>query len=641
MSFDAGAITGKLVLDINNWTQNVAKVKSDTKSLEGAILRNSAQIRTMGLALTGVGAGITLVNKKLVGLAMVAQESENLFRESMEDMAESATAWSKSLSSALGLNEYEIRKTVGTFNVMIKSMGLAENTAYDMSKALTQLSYDMASFYDLDPSVAFQKLQSGISGEVEPLKRLGIIVNETTIKTWALTNGLIEQGQQLTEQQKIWARFNVIMEATKKAQGDMFRTQNSLTNLVRRFNSQMQQLGVNLGNTLLPALTSFTLGLVKITSAVSDFAQKHQTLTKAIVITTAAFGLLAATAGPIITLLPGLAAAAAAAGTTLGAFAGGLAAKFGLLAGAVTAVVLAFENFDHIKTAFFAFAEGMNNIIAFLIDNLAGLYDMLGKIPLIGDAYQEVADGLRAVSVEVSKNADLMAKKTTESMLKTREASKSTFEEMRVDIALTSEDFGKMIEDMNAGMQSIELESKTPLQEWRDSLKSSFDWAKGTAEMTYSSMKSSFSSIFVDGFNGELKSAEDYFKNFMDSIMRGLADMLAQWISMKLIMGLTGGALGGLPTGGPTPAGSFAEGIDVVPSTGIYKLHAGEKVTPKYDNMNSQGAKEQDLTIYNMITTETVARAMQTKEGSDAIINVINMDSIRNGASKRTIKPRG
>jgi hypothetical protein len=188
---------------------------------------------------------------------MDAVESENLFSVSMGKMADSARKWSVEFGKSLGLNDYNIRKNVGTFNVMLTSMGLTEKAALDMSEGLTQLGYDMASFYNIPIEDAFQKLQSGISGETEPLKRLGILVNETTVKNWALTHGMLKQGEQLSETGKVMARYGVIMDATSKAQGDLARTADSPANKLRMLQEQLQKAAIDLGTALLPAVQSF------------------------------------------------------------------------------------------------------------------------------------------------------------------------------------------------------------------------------------------------------------------------------------------------------------------------------------------------------------------------------------------------
>ena len=123
-----------------------------------------------------------------------------------------------------------------------------------MSEGLTQLSYDIASFYNLKPEEAFEKLKSGISGESEPLKELGILVNDTTTKTYAYTHGIAKQGEQLTEAQKVQARYGSILQATKNAQGDLARTIDSPTNKLRIMKEQAQQIGIQFGQFLIPIL---------------------------------------------------------------------------------------------------------------------------------------------------------------------------------------------------------------------------------------------------------------------------------------------------------------------------------------------------------------------------------------------------
>ena len=122
MSFDIGAIMGTLVLDSNKWDKAIDRAKKDAKSFEGAILRNERRVKQFGLALGVAGAAITAMNVKLVQLAAGAEESENLFEVSMGKMADSAREWSVELSRSLGLNQFEIRKSVGVLNVMLREL---------------------------------------------------------------------------------------------------------------------------------------------------------------------------------------------------------------------------------------------------------------------------------------------------------------------------------------------------------------------------------------------------------------------------------------------------------------------------------------------------------------------------------------
>ena len=202
-------------------------------------------------------AGLIGIGTAATKMAMDVQESENLFEVSMGNMASATRKWSNELSDALYLNQYEVRRNVATLNVMLSSMGLTEQAAADMSKRLTELTYDMSSFYNLKPEEAFQKLQAGISGEAEPLKRLGILINETTIKAYAMSHGIGDATGQLTEQQKVMARYGAILEATQKAQGDLQRTLDSGTNIFRSTKALIIENAVAFGQALLPKVQEY------------------------------------------------------------------------------------------------------------------------------------------------------------------------------------------------------------------------------------------------------------------------------------------------------------------------------------------------------------------------------------------------
>lgn len=232
-------------------------------SASSGLERFSKAASGLGSTLSRASVALGLVATPLIGIgvasikmAMDAVESENLFEVSMGEMAGAARQFSEELRNQLGLNAFEVRKSVGTLNVMVSSMGIGKDAAFTMAKGLTQLSADMASFYNLKPDEAFGKLQAAISGESEPLKRLGIVINETTSKQWALNKGLIKQGEEMSEAQKVVARYGAIMEATSKAQGDLARTADSPANQARRMRAEFSQLTTEIGMQFLPAMST-------------------------------------------------------------------------------------------------------------------------------------------------------------------------------------------------------------------------------------------------------------------------------------------------------------------------------------------------------------------------------------------------
>lgn len=250
-----------------------------TQSSMSAIASSLGLGRLGFIALAAAAvASMAMVGKSSIKAAMDVVESENLFEVSMGNMSSAARAWSDELQTSLGLNAYEVRKNVGMFYNMTTSMGLTRDAAYKLSTDLTKLAYDMSSFYNMPVEEMFTKLQSGITGETEPLKRIGILVLDSTIKQYAYAAGIANVGDELTEQQKVMARYIAIMEQTKNSQGDLARTINSPSNQLRILRMQLQLARINLGNAfmpivtiVLPILTAFAKRLVQVTNTFSQF----------------------------------------------------------------------------------------------------------------------------------------------------------------------------------------------------------------------------------------------------------------------------------------------------------------------------------------------------------------------------------
>lgn len=204
---------------------------------------------------TGIVAlGIGKVIKDSIQMGMNAVESDSLFETSLGNMADSVRSWSNEVASALGLNAVAMRKNTGVIYNMTSSMGVAEENALKMSKGITLLAEDMASFYNLDSAEAFNKLRAGLTGETEPLKALGILVDENTVKQVAYSAGIAKTGDELTQQQKVLARYVAILKQTGNAQGDLARTLDSPANQLRLLKNQVRQMGLALSNFFLPVL---------------------------------------------------------------------------------------------------------------------------------------------------------------------------------------------------------------------------------------------------------------------------------------------------------------------------------------------------------------------------------------------------
>lgn len=381
------------VAELNKMQQELKQTTTELNTKSSAWYKLSESMDKAGEKMKAVGEKISSVGTKLstavtlplvgigvaaTNMAMDAVESENLFEVAMGGMAGDARKWSEETSKSLGLNAYNVRKNVATYNSMLTSMGLTGQESLKMSEGLTQLSYDMASFYNLKPEEAFEKLKSGISGEAEPLKALGILVNDTTIKTYAYANGIAKQGQELTEAQKVQARYGSIIEATKNAQGDLGRTLDSPTNKIRIMKEQAQQIGIQFGQILIPILE-------KLMAVIKPLMDRFQGLSKEQQESIIKIGLIAAAIGPIILIVgkvitiigtlssiisavTGAIAAAGGASAALGAVFAALTGPVGIaiavIAGLIAVGVLLYKNWDTIKASISGIWEGLKTSIS-------------------------------------------------------------------------------------------------------------------------------------------------------------------------------------------------------------------------------------------------------------------------------------
>ena len=266
------ANTASLQKEISKANKSIESLqKTATKSSNG--LTDAFKKLKTGIIALGIGKVI----KDSIQLGMDAIESDSLFETSLGKWSDSVRSWSDEVSDALELNAVNIRKNTGVIFNMTSSMGVAEENALKLSKGISLLSEDMASFYNLDSSEAFNKLRAGLTGETEPLKALGILVDENTVKQVAYSSGIAKTGAELTQQQKVLARYVAILKQTGNAQGDLARTLDSPANQMRLLKNQIQQAGLALSNFFLPivqAVLPYITAFAKvITSALNALAK--------------------------------------------------------------------------------------------------------------------------------------------------------------------------------------------------------------------------------------------------------------------------------------------------------------------------------------------------------------------------------
>lgn len=213
--------------------------------------------KKLGKAIVAAGVIDAVVDfgKEAIELGSDLEEVQNVVDVTFETMSDSVNQFAKDAQKSAGLSEKMAKQYVGTFGAMADSFGFTEQEAYEMSTALTQLSGDVASFYNLSQDEAMNKLKGVFTGETEALKELGVVMTQTALDSYAMANGFEKTTAQMTEQEKVALRYQFVMDQLSAASGDFVRTQDSWANQSKILALQWESLMATIGSGLIDALT--------------------------------------------------------------------------------------------------------------------------------------------------------------------------------------------------------------------------------------------------------------------------------------------------------------------------------------------------------------------------------------------------
>lgn len=217
--------------------------------------RGLRDILNIGAFIGGVKASKNALSG-FVNESMKYTEDLNLFTASMGEYAEEAKEYGEKVSNIMGIDPAQWLRAQGVFQMIAEGFGVASDRAYIMSKNLTQLSYDISSFANISVDEAIEKLTSGISGELEPLRRIGYDLSMARLKAEALALGIHKNFNEMTQAEKSQLRYIAIMKQVTVAQGDMARTLDAPANQMRIFSAMVTQAGRAIGNILIPMLNA-------------------------------------------------------------------------------------------------------------------------------------------------------------------------------------------------------------------------------------------------------------------------------------------------------------------------------------------------------------------------------------------------
>lgn len=276
------AADGSVIIDTRMDTTGVQKgVSAIKQSFDGL----GSTVKKIGLLIGGVFAVGKLVQfgKECVALGSDLAEVQNVVDVTFTTMSDKVNEFAKNAMTSAGLSETMAKRYVGTFGAMSKSFGFSESQAYDMSTALTQLTGDVASFYNISQDLAYIKLKSVFTGETETLKDLGVVMTQSALDQYALANGYGKTTSAMTEQEKVALRFAFVQEQLSAASGDFIRTSDSWANQVRVMQLQLQSLKATVGQGLIniftPVLKVINILLGKLATLANAFKSFTELIT--------------------------------------------------------------------------------------------------------------------------------------------------------------------------------------------------------------------------------------------------------------------------------------------------------------------------------------------------------------------------
>lgn len=264
------SIIGTGVKGIIGWFQRLGNSSSGIKT---------ASFNLGNLLKTAIGfkaiRGLANLGKSAIGFGSAITEIENVVDVSFGSMADEAYKFASTAKEQFGLSELAAKQYSGTMMAMMKSSGVAQDAASKMSISLAGLAGDIASFYNIDTDTAFQKIRSGISGEIEPLRQLGINLSVANMEAYALSRGITTSYNAMSQAEKVALRYNYLMSVTGDVQGDFARTSGTWANQVRLLTLNFQSLSAVIGQGLiagiLPAIQALNALMSKLMQAANAF----------------------------------------------------------------------------------------------------------------------------------------------------------------------------------------------------------------------------------------------------------------------------------------------------------------------------------------------------------------------------------
>ncbi len=250
MAFKAGSGYVDFDADDKKLLTAADRIKMKLSKLSGFMKGIAGHARNMFLA--GAGASAYAIKK-----AGDAQEVISKFEAVFKEQSEAADDFAETLADSIKRNKIEVMSFMSTFQDTFVPLGFAREEGRKLAEQLAELTYDLASFNNVADPEVLRDLQSALVGNHETMRKYGVIIQEATLNEYMIQKGWVKSAKEATNQQKVLARLNLILEGTTDAQGDALRTSDSFNNRIKGLTSQVTTFAISIGGTLIPLLETW------------------------------------------------------------------------------------------------------------------------------------------------------------------------------------------------------------------------------------------------------------------------------------------------------------------------------------------------------------------------------------------------
>jgi hypothetical protein len=382
-----GALRVMLGMDTAEFEEGATRAQRSAKRFERDMQKLGGKLQRIGTGMSiALTAPLAAFGASSFKAASDAAELQSAFNQTFGEMAGAMDQWAEQTGNAMGRSTQSMQRLANTFGIFFNQAAPTRAEAAEMSKTFAVLAQDLASFYNVTEEDALAKLRSGLAGESEPLRDFGVFLSEAAVNAKALELGLTGANNPLSEQEKIMARYAIILEQTANAQGDVARTSDGTANQMRKAQAAFEELQVVVGTKLLPVLTPL---IEKLGAALEWFTSLPEPVQN--------FGLavaaIAAALGPVLTALGALVQIAPAIVSAIGIIRVAALALmtnpvllgFGV---AITAIFLAWQHWDKIEPILRRLYQGVEK---WLGKNLTRVLNtVLNPIGAVTDAFKKM-----------------------------------------------------------------------------------------------------------------------------------------------------------------------------------------------------------------------------------------------------------